>query len=193
MDDIGGKMKIRVEPHNSEWKFEFRKALEFYRNLLSGMSVKIEHVGSTSVEGLWAKPILDIDLIVNSSKESKEVINKLAEVGYEHIGNYGVEGREAFRYSDNNTHINWMAHNLYVCLEGTENVVNHLMLRNHLRNNQYAVEAYSKVKRELAEKFPEDIDAYIDGKTELIVSFLRKEGMGKEALDRITDINKIEE
>lgn len=118
------------------------------------------------------------------------VIEKLARVGYKHVGNYGIEGREAFRYSDDNEYIHWMAHNLYVCIEGNENLVNHLSLRNYLRNNKSAVESYGKLKQELAEKYPDDINAYVEGKTALITSLLEKEGMNVETLNRITTINK---
>lgn len=153
--------------------------------------MKIEHVGSTSVEGMWAKPILDIDIIVKNEKDSKKVIEYLTNVDYTHVGNYGVEGREAFSYKEDNKHITWMAHHLYVCMDGCENLRNHLLLRNHLRKNKSAIESYSKIKQELEVKFPDDIDAYVDGKTDLITKFLKLEGMGMEVLKRITSINKI--
>jgi len=182
--------KITVVPYEKRWKEEFKKAYNFYSELLEGLDVSIEHVGSTSVEGLRAKPILDIDIIVPNSQVCLEVIEKLTSVGYEHTGNLGVEGREAFRYSEDNEYIHWMKHHLYVCIEGSENLVNHLLLRNHLRNNKSAAEEYGKLKQELAEKYPNDIDAYVKGKTSFIINILEKEGMDKEALNRITRINK---
>ncbi len=181
--------KITVVPYEKRWKEEFKKAYNFYCELLEGLDVNIEHVGSTSVEGLWAKPILDIDIIVPNSKVSLEVIKKLTSVGYEHIGNCGIDGREAFRYSEDNEYINWMEHHLYVCIEGTENLSNHILLRNYLRNNKRAVEAYGKLKQELAEKYPNDIDSYVEGKTSFIVNILEKAGMEIESLNRITRIN----
>jgi len=184
--------EIKVVEYNPCWQSEFEKASKFYGKLLETLEVRIEHVGSTAVKGLWAKPILDIDIIVPDLAVSASVINRLKGVGYEHVGNYGVEGREAFKYSDDNGHICWMAHHLYVCLEGSENLNNHLMLRNHLRHHPSAVRAYSQLKQELASKFPNDMDGYIDGKTELITSFLIKEGMDIGALKRITEINKKE-
>ena len=182
--------KIVVEKYNSEWKHEFEKAKVFYKELLSDIEVKIEHVGSTSVEGLWAKPILDIDIIVNDSTDSLRAIEFLTSIGYIHIGNLGVEGREAFKYDENNSYIKWMEHHLYVCIEGCENLKNHLLLRKHLRNNKDSVEAYGAIKRKLAEKYPEDIDSYIDGKTDLITGFLKAEGMNIDEINRIESINK---
>ncbi len=94
--------KIVVEKYNAEWKKEFQTATTFYTKLLKDIDCEVVHVGSTSVEGLWAKPILDIDIIVNDSEDCDNVIYLLESVGYTHIGNVGIEGREAFKYSKNN-------------------------------------------------------------------------------------------
>ena len=69
--------KIIVEPYNPVWKTEFAKAQRFYGELLFDIDVEIEHVGSTSVEGLWAKPILDIDIVVKNTKDRDIVIARL--------------------------------------------------------------------------------------------------------------------
>jgi len=184
--------RIVIEEYNPKWKLEFEKAKEFYNKALFSVNHEVVHVGSTSIVGLSAKPILDIDIIVDNEKESGEVIALLSEVGYKHIGNVGVEGREALKYADDNQHITWMKHNLYVCLRGNENLKNHLLLKRHLSNNKEAVKEYGDLKRKLAEKFPDDIDSYIDGKTDLITSFLKAEGMDLKELLRIESINKVD-
>lgn len=181
---------IVVEKYNPNWEEEFNKAYKFYKNLINGLDVKIEHVGSTSVKGLWAKPILDIDIIVKDDNDSKRVITLLKGVGYKHLGDLGIQGREAFSYEENNPDITWMRHHLYVCLENCENLRNHLLLRKHLRNNPESVKLYSELKKDLAVKFNNDIDAYVDGKTDLISSFLKEEGMKSNELDRIEAVNK---
>jgi len=181
--------KIKVVSYDPKWQEEFKKAKKFYEGLLKNLDVQIEHVGSTSIVGLHAKPILDIDIIVKDDKTKLAVIEKLESAGYKHLGTLGVEGREAFSYSDNNPKIKWMAHHLYVCMEESTNLKNHLLLKKHLINNKEAVRKYSQLKLELAEKFPNDIDAYIDGKTKLINSFLKKEGMDREDLEKIRKIN----
>lgn len=185
--------KVEVVPYNPVWKIEFEKAAQAYSKLLRGLEVNIEHVGSTSIEGLWAKPILDIDIIVPNSKVSQLVIERLESVQYKHVGNQGVKNREVLKYSKDNAFVTWMNHHLYVCIDNTENINNHLLLRQHLRQNREAVEAYSHLKRELASRFPNDIDAYIEGKTPLITSFLEKEGMSQTSIERIRSINKKEE
>lgn len=133
---------------------------------------------------------MDIDIIVKNSEDSYKVIKLLEKVGYKHLGDLGIEGREAFSYEKDNPKITWMAHHLYVCLENCENLRNHLLLREHLRSNPSSVELYSQLKRDLADKYVDDIDSYVDGKTDLITSFLKKEGMESNELNRIEAINK---
>lgn len=181
---------IRVENYNPEWKNEFEKAKFFYDKLLKDIEIDIVHVGSTSIVGLWAKPILDIDIIVRNCQQLNFVISQLKLVGYTHIGNLGIDGREAFKYSDTNPNILWMKHNLYLCMEGSDSLNNHLLLKRHLQNNRDAVITYSKLKRELAKQYPYDIDSYIDGKTALITSFLKVEGMDTKTLKEIEFVNK---
>lgn len=182
--------KIVVEKYNPNWKSEFEKAKKSYLNLLSEIDVNVEHVGSTSVEGLWAKPILDIDIIVKNDSDSKRVIALLETVGYRHEGDLGVKGREVLKYQEDNKYIHWMQHHLYVCINGSENLINHLMVREHLRNNKDAVKAYSELKCKLAKEFPYDIDSYIDGKTDLLTEILKHEGMGCSEIKKIELINK---
>lgn len=182
--------KIIIEAHNPKWKKEFEKAKIFYLNLLKDLDCNVVHVGSTSIEGLWAKPILDIDIIINSPGDSTKAISLLKDVGYTHLGCLGIEGREAFKYSKDNKNINWMNHHLYLCLKDNENLRNHLLLKKHLLNNKEAVDKYSRLKLELAQEYPNDIDSYIDGKTDLINSFLQAEGMKPDELIKIELINK---
>jgi len=182
--------KIEVVAYDPKWKDEFKKAKVFYEKLLESLDIHVEHVGSTSIVGLYAKPILDIDIIVKDKKTKVTVIKKLESVGYNHLGTLGIEGRDAFSYNNDHPNITWMAHHLYVCMAGSINLRNHFLLKKHLNNNTEAVQKYSQLKLELAKKFPNDIDRYIDGKTDLINSFLKKEGMSLEGLEAIEKINK---
>ena len=182
--------KIEVVPYNPKWREEFKKAKKFYKGLLKNLDIQVEHVGSTSIEGLYAKPILDIDIIVKDEETKETVISKLESTGYKHLGTMGVDGRNAFSYSKDHPNITWMAHHLYVCMAESINLKNHLLLKRYLKNNKKAVQKYSQLKLELAQKFPNDIDGYIDGKTDLINSFLEKEGMALESLEAIERINR---
>lgn len=182
--------KIEVVPYDLMWSAEFKKAKYFYEDWLKDVDVEVVHVGSTSIKGLWAKPILDIDIIVNTPDDNIKVIHLLEQAGYIHRGIMGIEGREAFKYKADNPHISWMSHHLYVCLRSSESLTNHLLLRSHLRNNSLAVQEYSQLKRYLAELYPFDIDAYVEGKTKLITRFLEAEGMDSISIEKIEIANK---
>ena len=85
---------IVVLPYDEKWKQAFLA--------LGSLALSIEHVGSTSVPGLAAKPIIDIDVVVRRT-DLNDAIQALATIGYEHEGNGGIQDREAFKYSAKNT------------------------------------------------------------------------------------------
>lgn len=102
---------IVVVPYDKSWLNEFEKIRDEVLPIVFNDIISIEHVGSTSVPGLWAKPIIDMNIVVENTK-LPVVIEKLSSIGYEHEGNLGIENREAFKYSDK-PHL--MQHNLYIC------------------------------------------------------------------------------
>lgn len=167
--------KVMVVPYNEQWSKEFEKIkVEIYA-ALGQLAVSIEHVGSTSVKGLWAKPIIDIDVVIPDNKSLPQVIDKLENIGYCYEGNLGIDGREAFRY-DNKP--KFMLHHLYVCPLDSKELKRHLAFRDFLRTHSDAAEEYSQVKREGAELFPENIDAYIQYKSPIIEEIYRRCGLG---------------
>lgn len=156
---------IIVVPYNEQWPKEFEKIKEEIFAALGQLAVSIEHVGSTSVQGLWAKPIIDIDAVIPDNKFLPQVIDKLENIGYHYEGNLGIEGREAFRY-DNKPE--FMLHHLYVCPLDSKELKRHLAFRDFLRTHSDVVQEYSLVKREGAALFPDDIEAYIEYKSPII-------------------------
>ncbi|ERJ12129.1 GrpB family protein [Haloplasma contractile] len=187
-------MQIVVEDYNPEWEKQFNELKSVYKTKLKHIDIQIEHVGSTSVPGLAAKPIIDIDIIVENQDDVRKVINCLQVLGYEHQGDLGINGREAFkRKSEAVPYVQeydaWCRHHLYVCIRGIPSLENHLRLRNYLRDNENAVREYGKLKKSLAVKYPNDIDSYIEGKTSFITNILTKVGMSRHVSD-ITEQNK---
>ena len=120
----------------------------------------IEHVGSTAVPGLAAKPIIDIDVVVADEADVAEAIAMLAAAGYPHKGDAGVPGREAF---DQPPHL--PEHHLYLCVEGAGPLVAHLRLRDHLRANPGTAREYAALKRELTAAYGDDREGYTEAKT----------------------------
>lgn len=161
---------VVVEKSNPKWKVEFEKIVASLGKDIIYNSIKIEHVGSTSVEGLSAKPIIDLDIVIEKDKFAiiKELLNKK---GYEYEGDLGIEGREAFSYSGKEE---LMTHHLYVCPQGSKELFKHITFRNFLKNNHALAAEYSKVKEQAAVLYPDDIDKYMEFKSEIIEKIYKK-------------------
>lgn len=92
---IAQKTKVvEVVPYDPEWKVEFDRIREQLLSYVGDLIITIEHVGSTSIEGLAAKPIIDLDLVMDSYDVLPQIIERLQQHGYEHQGNLGIEGRK---------------------------------------------------------------------------------------------------
>lgn len=162
--------KVIVLPYDEAWKFEFEKIKNEILFAVGDLAVGIEHVGSTSVEGLAAKPCIDIDLVIKDYSVFPTVVKRLADIGYIHEGDLGIKDREAFKYSDK-PHL--YKHHLYVCPEYSRELLRHIAFRDFLRKNPEAAKEYARVKREGAKLFPNDIDKYIEYKTSFVESIYR--------------------
>ena len=177
-------MGIRVEPYDQLWLTQFEALRQNYEGALVGVSiVSIEHVGSTSVPGLWAKPIIDIDIVVKS-QHYQDAISALVNYGYTSRGDLGIEGRWAFE-SANAPHNT----NTYVVRMDSLALKNHLAVRDVLRRTPELREEYSVIKRDLAIK-TSDIDIYISGKTEVLQRILKLGGLSDEELAEIASVNR---
>ena len=157
--------KVIVLPYDSAWKSDFEKIKAEIADAIGDLIIGIEHIGSTSVEGMSAKPCIDIDVIIKDISVLDAVIRRLATIGYIHEGDLGIKDREAFRY-ENKPHLR--THHLYVCPEYSKELHRHTVFRNYLRSNAEAVKKYSAVKETAARLFPNDIDAYIRYKSPCI-------------------------
>ena len=161
---------VEVVPYNEQWKQDFIDISAEIRETLGDLALRIEHVGSTSVEGLSAKPIIDIDVVIRGS-DFESVVRKMASIGYIHEGNLGIVGREAFKY-EGKEHLR--RHHLYVCPEDSPELMRHLAFRDYLRSHREAVAEYSRIKEEGAALYPYDIDGYIAYKAPFIESIYRE-------------------
>lgn len=164
-----------IEKWNPKWKDEFEKIVASLGKDIIYNSIKIEHVGSTSVEGLSAKPIIDLDIVIENDKF--EIIKRLLnDKGYKHEGNLGIEGREAFSYSGKEE---LMTHHLYVCPKDSKELFKHITFRDFLKNNPALASEYSKVKEQAAVLYPDDIDKYMEFKSEIIEKIYKRCGLLK--------------
>lgn len=166
--------KIIVLPYDKAWSSAFEDIKKEIENALGGLIIGVEHVGSTSVEGMSAKPCIDLDVIIKDYSVFGDVVQKLEAIGYIHEGNLGIKDREAFKYSDK-PHL--MTHHLYVCPQYSEELRRHITFRDFLRTNPEAVRQYSQVKETAARLFPDDIDKYINYKSPCIEELYKKCGL----------------
>ena len=165
---------VVVLPYDKQWKQDFLQIKDELQNALGEMALRIEHVGSTSVQGLSAKPIIDIDVAIKDYSVFDDVVSALGSIGYQHEGNLGIEGREAFKY-DGKEHL--QQHHRYVCPQNSAELKRHIAFRNYLRNHPEAVREYSRVKEEGAALYPYDIEKYIEHKSPFIEKVYREIGI----------------
>ncbi len=166
--------KVIVLPYDIAWQSAFEKIKGELEEALDGLIVGIEHVGSTCVEGMSAKPCIDIDVIIKDYSVFDEIVRRLRAVGYIHEGDLGIKDREAFKYADK-PHL--MMHHLYVCPQYSEELHRHITFRDFLRSNPEAVRKYSLTKEKAAELFPDDIDGYIEYKSPCIEELYKECGL----------------
>ena len=167
--------KVVVLPYDEGWKADFEAIKREIEAALGDLICGVEHVGSTSVEGMSAKPCIDLDAVMADHGVFDAVVDRLAAIGYIHEGDLGIPGREAFRY-EGKPHLR--THHLYVCPKDSEELRRHLTFRDYLRAHPEAVARYSAVKERAAALYPDDIDGYMACKSPCIEELYALCGLG---------------
>lgn len=158
-----------VLDYDPAWRDAFQRIRQHLAPALQGIAERIEHVGSTAVPGLAAKPIIDVDVVVASADRVQDVITALPDLGYEHRGNLGIEGREAFSTPEGLPY-----HHLYVVVNGNEAYRDHIDVRDFLLSHPDAAAEYAQRKRELEPLLTTDRDLYVERKGEFVEELLRR-------------------
>lgn len=157
--------KVVVVPYDAGWNAAFAAIRQEIEAALGDLICGVEHVGSTAVEGMSAKPCIDLDVVMEDYGVFDPIVEKLAAIGYLHEGDLGIPGREAFCY-EGKPHL--MPHHLYVCPKDSRELHRHVTFRDYLRAHPEAVAQYSAVKEQAARLYPDDIDGYIRHKSPCI-------------------------
>ena len=166
--------KVVVLPYDVAWQSAFEKIKVEIEEAIGNLMIGIEHVGSTSVAGMSAKPCIDIDVIIKDYSVFAAVVDGLKAIGYIYEGDFGIKDREAFQYTDKPY---LMTHHLYVCPQHSEELHRHITFRDFLRSNPEAVKKYSLIKEKAAKLFPNDIDGYIEYKSPCIEELYKECGL----------------
>ena len=165
------KGEIRVIPYNPEWRNEFLRIQSMILENIGDIILSVEHVGSTSIEGLAAKPIIDIDVVIESYEMLPIIVKRLELIGFLHEGNLGIEGREAFKRTIED---DFMPYHLYVCPKDGKGYLEQITFRDFLRENPESAQAYGRLKNELAEKYRFDREGYCNAKSDFCNEILRQ-------------------
>jgi len=175
-----------VTEYNNEWPLSFLKIKNELENNLSSF-IRIEHVGSTAIKGICAKPIIDLVIIVKNDNEYFQIKKDLEiKFGYFHIGDGGLPSREVFKRKNslnkmcsleqnllendifkhngnvNSEVLDTIKHNLYVCKNDSKILYGLILFRDYLNNNYEEMQRYYKLKMEIIEKHGnENYDKYV--------------------------------
>jgi GrpB-like predicted nucleotidyltransferase (UPF0157 family) len=160
--------EVRISDYDTQWPYLFSCIEHELRQQLGALALAVEHVGSTAVAGLAAKPIIDVEVVISSSDQFPVVKERLERFGYIHRGPCGVPDREVFRCV-----IDLPSHYLYVSEMDARLWKEHLRFRNALRQNPKLAAEYATLKRALANQYRHDRTNYTEAKTGFIRSVIQ--------------------
>jgi GrpB-like predicted nucleotidyltransferase (UPF0157 family)/quercetin dioxygenase-like cupin family protein len=162
---------ITVTDYNAAWPRWFEQVRAHVWPAVSDIAVGIDHVGSTAVPGLAAKPIIDLDVVVASEAGTGPVIARLTDIGYRWRGDLGVAGRQVF---DPVRDLGLPPHHLYLVVKDSRPHLDHWLLRDLLKADGAARQSYAALKRRNAEIAQGDIDVYVAAKAALVAALLAR-------------------
>jgi GrpB-like predicted nucleotidyltransferase (UPF0157 family) len=159
--------RIEVVDYDPEWPRLFEREADRIRAVLGKRAVQLEHVGSTSVPGLAAKPIIDIMLVVPDSGDELAYVPDLEAAGYVLVIREAEQQHRVFKGPDTNV-------NLHVYSPGSPEIERYLIFRDRLRSDPADRERYQRVKRELARRDWRYVQQYADAKTEVVEEIIAR-------------------
>jgi GrpB-like predicted nucleotidyltransferase (UPF0157 family)/predicted kinase len=159
---------VVVAEYDAEWPELFERIARPIRAAVADLGAKVEHIGSTSVPGLAAKPIIDLDVVVRSADDVATAIEWVRALGYVYQGDKGIRGREAFLWPPDTP-----PHHLYVVVEGSRPYADHVDFRDYLRAHPESAREYAALKLSVAAKHADDPLGYADAKSDFVEAVLR--------------------
>lgn len=155
--------KIEVIAYDPDWPIRFSEESEVIRSILGNELIAIHHIGSTAIPGIYAKPIIDILPVVREIEHVDNYNPRFVVEGYEPMGEFGLPGRRYFKKGGDNR-----THHLHIYQVDNPEIDRHLAFRDYMIAHPEEALVYANLKRDLAEKYSTDIDAYCDGKDEFV-------------------------
>lgn len=163
--------QVHVVLNDPRWPQLFEAESGKIEAALAPNVAAVHHIGSTSIPGIYAKPVIDILVAVNSIASVDEDSSKMESLGYEAMGEFGIPGRRYFRKDDPG---GVRTHQIHVFESGSAQIERHLAFRDYMIAHPDEARAYSDLKQSLVAKYPESADDYMDGKDEFIKEIDRR-------------------
>jgi len=156
---------VLIVPYNEEWPKMYKEEINRILPVLKNEIISMHHIGSTSIPGMWAKPIIDILLEVNEITRLDEREEAMVNLGYEPRGELGIPGR---RYFSREEPEDIRTHHIHAFQSGNPGIERHLAFRDYMIANPEAALQYINLKRKLARQYPMDIASYVEGKESFV-------------------------
>jgi GrpB-like predicted nucleotidyltransferase (UPF0157 family) len=163
-------MKVEVVPHNPSWRSKFEDESQQIALALGENVITIHHIGSTSIPNIYAKPIIDFLVEVHDIAKIDKQSSAMEALGYEVMGEFGIPGRRYFRKENEGMR----THHIHTFEVNSPDIIRHLAFRDYMIAHPEAAQKYSELKRQLAKQYPDDINAYMDGKDSFIKEMQQK-------------------
>ena len=156
---------VYLEPHQEEWERAAEETIRTLKGILGDIAADIQHIGSTSIRTISAKPIIDIAIAVN---DYELILSKRDELEKAEIVFRFDERPDQLLFVMGDFEKDTRSHHIHVVLFGSDEWNNYINFRDYLNTHIAAAREYESVKLRLAEKYPDDRIAYTDGKQEVI-------------------------
>lgn len=153
------KRKVEVVSYNPEWREKFEIEAERLEGVFQEEFIRAHHIGSTSISGMSAKPIIDLLIEVQNIEQVDSYNTLMKNIGYEPKGENGIPGRRYFQKGGNNR-----THHVHIYKHGHPEVQRHLLFRDYMIAHPEEAAAYGDLKSNLAKKYSYDVESYISGK-----------------------------
>jgi GrpB-like predicted nucleotidyltransferase (UPF0157 family) len=159
--------KVQLVPYDPQWPIEFDKERLEIEKAIGADILSVDHIGSTSIPGLCAKPIIDILIGLKDFGDGFRCVSALEKLGYTFRGEHGIPGRHYFRKGSPRTH------HLHMYTRGTPDWQHHILFRDYLRAHAAQRDSYAELKTALAKQYPENREKYLDGKAAFIQNIIQ--------------------
>ncbi|MTD38278.1 GrpB family protein [Erwinia sp. CPCC 100877] len=161
--------KVEVITYSEKWQQQFEQEKQLLQVLFAKELVAVHHIGSTAIQQISAKPIIDILVVVTDIEQVENYNEEMRKLGYMDFGENGIAGRRFLAKGGERR-----SHHVHVFEKNHPEIDRHLAFRDYLNDHPEQAQAYSQLKKQLAQQFPLDIEKYMSGKDHLIKEIDRK-------------------